>query len=41
MQDVKKRFIASRKRVRKIRGKMKIITKNRARAMRRRKARGL
>ena len=41
MAQIHKRALASRKRVRKIRGKMGMITKSRSRAMARRKAKGL
>ena len=36
LADIRKRFLASRQRVRKIRGKMNMINKRRARAMRNR-----
>lgn len=36
LADIRKRFLASRQRVRKIRGKMNMINKRRARAMRHR-----
>jgi hypothetical protein len=41
MSQIRKRALASRKRVRKIRGKMGMIARSRSRAMARRKAKGL